>query len=167
MGITLMLGIIGTVTGVGSLAWQVVTWRISGPVVKVTVVQHVPPPLWTPSLLADLAREADLVDFEPREQSFPVTVVTAMNTGRSPITVTGIGLRTRDGQDIPAGAFREGSGKLPFRLQPGTNGSWSFLTKDVKYEGWKLGIEQLDLTAYVNLADGQIVYAKRRGIGVR
>jgi hypothetical protein len=38
----LILGIIGTVTGIAALAWEVVIWRRSGPVVTVGVTQGLP-----------------------------------------------------------------------------------------------------------------------------
>lgn len=39
---TLILGIVGTVSGMAALGWQVVTWRASGPVVEVKVTQGFP-----------------------------------------------------------------------------------------------------------------------------
>jgi len=64
---TLVIAIIGAVTGLGSLAWQVVTWGQGGPVVAVTARQSFP------------AFGAHLGD--------PHMSVTASNSGRSPVTV--------------------------------------------------------------------------------
>ena len=64
----LVLGIVGAVTGVAALAWQVITWRKSGAVVRVTATQAFPA-------------------YGGSSEQF--LNVTARNTGRSPVTVKG------------------------------------------------------------------------------
>jgi hypothetical protein len=63
----LILGIIGALTGVAALAWQVITWRQSGAVVAVTALQAFP-------------------TYGDRVGDQHVNV-SARNTGRSPVTV--------------------------------------------------------------------------------
>lgn len=38
----LILGIVGSATGIGALVWQVITWNRSGPIVSVTANQAFP-----------------------------------------------------------------------------------------------------------------------------
>ena len=66
---SLILGIIGTVTGIGALAWQVVTWTRSGPVV--TLITH-------------------------RRGRYEAEVI-ARNSGRGPVSVESLGV-TVDGR---------------------------------------------------------------------
>ncbi len=61
---SLILGIIGTVTGIGALAWQVVTWTRSGPVVTL------------------IARRRGRYEAE----------VIARNSGRGPVSVESLGV---------------------------------------------------------------------------
>ena len=61
---SLILGIIGTVTGIGALAWQVVTWSRSGPVVTL------------------IARRSGRYEAE----------VIARNSGRGPVSVESLGV---------------------------------------------------------------------------
>jgi hypothetical protein len=142
---TLVIAIIGAVTGIGSLAWQVVTFRQSGPVVTVTATQAMP------------TYGAEVGD--------PHVDVTARNTGRSPVTVTGWGLRFPDGQGMIFPNALRWSTSLPHRLEPGANASWYWPTEEVKRASAERGVRYQDLTAYVNLADGRTINAKRRGIG--
>lgn len=60
----LILGIVGTLAGVGALGWQVLTWQASGPVVTVKAVQGLP-------------------TYQDRVGD-PVTCVSSLNSGRSP-----------------------------------------------------------------------------------
>jgi len=74
------LSIIAIVMSAASLGWQVITWQKGGPVVDVTVSTSMP-------TYGD--RVGD-----------PHVTVTAMYTGRSPVTVNGWGLRCPDGQNM-------------------------------------------------------------------
>lgn len=141
---SLVLGIIGTVAGVGALAWQVITWNRSGPVVKVTANQAFP-------TYGD--RVGD-----------PLTSVTARNSGRSPVTVSSWGLRFPDGQTMFVKQPFAGSDVLPYRLEAGASGTWYIETIGVVETCKGHGIDYADLTAYVALASGQTVDAKRKGI---
>jgi len=71
---SLILGIIGTVTGIGTLAWQVVTWTRSGPVV---------------TLIASRAGRYE-------------AQVTARNSGRGPVSVESLGVTVNGQRRGPA-----------------------------------------------------------------
>jgi hypothetical protein len=144
---TLVIAIIGAVTGVGSLLWQVIMWRQSGPVVTVTATQTIP-------LYRDHAGDAHVA-------------VTARNTGRSPITVNQWGLQRPDGyvtwlpQNLPS------STPLPHRLEPGTEGNWYVATREIIQSCAEHSGNYQELTAFVGLANGKKVYAKKPGIGLK
>jgi hypothetical protein len=141
---SLILGVVGTVTGLGALAWQVVTWRRSGPVVEVSANQVFP-------AYGDHLGEQ-------------ITEVTARNSGRSPVTVSSWGLRFPDGQVMIIRQPFAGSDSLPYRLEDGASGSWYIETTAVAETCRAHGVDYADLTAYVHLANGQTVDAKRKGI---
>jgi hypothetical protein len=141
---SLIFGVVGTVTGIGALMWQVITWRRSGPVVTVTANQALP------------AHGDQLGE--------PLTSVTARNSGRAPVTVSSWGLRFPDGQTIFVRQPFAGSNQLPYRLEEGASGSWFIETGAVVETCKAHGVDYADLTAYVSLADGRSVDAKRKGI---
>ena len=140
----LILGIIGTVTGVGALAWEVITWKRSGPVVRVKVTQALP-------TYSDHVGD-------------PLTSVTATNSGRAPVTVTSWGLQLPDGQTMFVQQPFPGSDKLPYRLEQGASGTWRIETTQVAETCRAQGTGYADLRGYVNLATGETVYARRKGI---
>jgi hypothetical protein len=74
------LSIIAIVLSVTSLGWQVISWKLSGPVVKITANQALP-------------------TYGP-ELGDPHVCVTARNQGRAPVTVNGWGLRFPDEQKM-------------------------------------------------------------------
>jgi hypothetical protein len=143
---TLIIAIIGAVTGMGSLAWQVGAFRQSGPRVKVTAMQ---------ALLIGMGYADD------RHMS-----VTATNSGRAPVTVKGWGLRMPNGDAIHVTSSVPLSASLPYRLEPGSDASWYAPTAEKQEYCTQLGVRHQDITAYVNLADGSTVNAKKRGIGL-
>lgn len=142
----LILGIIGAVTGAAALAWQVITWRQSGAVVAVTACQAFP-------VSGDHAGE-QLVN------------VSARNSGRSPVTVNGWGLRVPDGEAMVSFNPVQGSSPLPLRLEPGADGNWFLPTHEVARFCAGRGVRQQDMIAFVDLADGRTIRAKERGIGM-
>jgi hypothetical protein len=141
---SLILGVVGTVTGLGALAWQVIIWQRSGPVVAVSAIQAFP-------TYGDRVGEQ-------------VTCVTARNSGRAPVTVSSWGLRFPDGQVMFVRQPFAGSDALPYRLEEGASGSWYIETVAVAEACRAHGVDYQDLTAYVNLANGQTIDAKRKGI---
>jgi hypothetical protein len=142
----LILGIIGAVTGVAALGWQVITWRRSGAVISVTAFQAFP-------TYADRMGEAHVN-------------VSARNSGRSPVTVNGWGLRLPDGRAMVVANPAPWSSALPHRLEPGADGSWYVPTVEVARFCAEHGTRQQDMIAFVNLADGRTINAKERGIGL-
>jgi hypothetical protein len=144
---TLTIAIIGAVTGVGSLAWQVVAFTQSGPRVNVTAFQ---------ALLMGGGSDAD--DWHVN--------VTAFNSGRAPVTVKGWGFRMPNGKAIHMISNLSLSASLPHRLEPGSDANWYMPTAEVQRYCTQLGVRHQDITAYVNLADASTVNAKKRGIGL-
>lgn len=142
----LILGIVGALTGVAALAWQVITWRQGGAVVTVSALQAFP-------TYADQLGE-------------PHVNVTARNSGRSPVTVNGLGLRLPDGRTMVVPSPASWSSPVPHRLEPGADGSWYMPTAEVARFCADNGIKQQDLIAFVRLADGRTISAKQRGIGL-
>jgi hypothetical protein len=140
----LILGIIGTATGIGALAWEVTTWRRSGPVVTVDVLQGLP-------TYGDHVGD-------------PVTCVTATNSGRAPVTVTAWGLETPNGQTMFVQHPFPGSDTLPYRLEEGASGTWRIETIGVAKTCEAEGVDYGDLRGYVRLGNGRTVYAQRKGI---
>lgn len=143
---TLVIAIIGAITGVAALAWQVITWRQSGPVVVVTATQAFP--TYGPGV------------------GEPHVNVTASNSGRSPVTVKGWGLRFPDGQTMVFPNPVPWSDPLPNRLEPGADASWYVPTVEVARACAQHGVRQQDMTAFVNLADGRTISVRERGIGL-
>ncbi len=141
----LVLGIVGAVTGVAALAWQVITWTKSGAVVKVT------------------ANQAFLASGGPAEQFLNVT---ARNTGRSPVTVKGWGLRFPDGRVLVFPNPAPWSSSPSHRLEQGSEGSWYAPTAEVARACAEHGVRQQDMTAFVKLEDGRTITARERGIGM-
>ena len=142
----LILGIIGAITGVAALAWQVITWRQSGAVVAVTARQAFP-------AYGDHVGE-------------PHVNVSARNSGRSPVTVNGWGLRLPDGGTMVSSNPVPWSSPVPHRLEPGADGSWFLPTHEIARFCAEHGVRQQDMIAFVNLADGRTISAKERGIGM-
>ena len=141
----LVLGIVGAVTGVAALAWQVITWIKSGAVVRVTATQ------------AFLAYGGSSEQF---------LNVTARNTGRSPVTVKGWGLQFPDGRTMVFPHPAPWSSPPSHRLEPGAEGSWYTPTAEVARSCAEYRVRQQDMTAFVNLADGRTIIARERGIGM-
>lgn len=142
----LILGIVGALTGVAALAWQVLTWRQGGAVVTVTAFQAFP-------TYGDQLGE-------------PHVNVTARNSGRSPVTVNGFGLQLPDGRTMVVSSLPSWSSPVPHRLEPGADGSWYIPTAEIARFCADNGIKQQDLIAFVRLADGRTTSAKQRGIGL-
>jgi len=142
----LILGIIGAITGVAALVWQVMTWRQSGAVIAVTAHQAFP-------TYGDHLGE-------------PHVNVSARNSGRSPVTVNGWGLLLPDGRTMVSANPAPWSTSLPYRLEPGADGSWYLPTHEIARFCAEQGVRQQDVIAFVNLADGRTINAKECGIGL-
>jgi hypothetical protein len=132
---SLILGVIGTVTGIGGLVWQLLTWRRNGPIVKVIGDSPIP----------YVGRTG-------------VAGVTAWNEGRSPVTVTSCGLQELDGEVFYPGQPLPGSDQLPFRLEQGASGRWVVNVPQHR------DTVPLRLRAYVRLANGKPIADMHRGL---
>jgi hypothetical protein len=139
--------VVAIVLSVASLTWQIVSWRRSGSVVTVRVAQFFP------------VYDQGLGDL--------YTSVTAHNSGRAPVTVTGWGLRLPSGGTIVMTRNLPWFSPLPYRLEAGAEGSWAISTDDVRASCAEHNVRYQDLRPFVKLGDGQTVTAKRRGIGLR
>jgi hypothetical protein len=95
---SLILGVVGTVTGVGALTWQVITWTRSGPVVTLTA--------------------------GPLGWSRKTMTVTAVNSGRGPVSIMRLEIRDLYGLRIRDLKLAPDSEQLPFRLEPSASVSW-------------------------------------------
>jgi len=120
------------------LAWQVVTWRRSGPIVRVAGTCR-----------TALVGKTGVVD------------VTAWNEGRGSISVVGCGLRRPASNAIIAPQPMQGSDPLPFRLEPGSIGHWQIPVPA------SMDAIPLSMQAYVDLANGKTVLDKHLGIRYR
>ncbi len=142
----IVISIVALVMSAASLTWQIASWKRSGPVVKVTANQSLP-----------------IFDHGPDDW---YVAVTARNSGRAPVTVTGWGLRFPDGQTYNMMRNLPWSAPLPHRLEAVAEGSWVISTEEVKRECAARGVRHQDLTAFVRLGNGRTVDARRRGIGL-
>jgi hypothetical protein len=141
---SLVLGIIGTAAGLGALVWQVITWQLSGPVVTVDAAQGFPA-------------------YGP-EVGDQVTIVTATNSGRAPVTVNSWGLRFPDGQKLVIPQPFPGSDALPHRLEPGSSGKWMVETIAVAETCQEHSVSYEELRAFVTLGNGRTISAREKGI---
>jgi hypothetical protein len=138
---SLILGIIGTVTGVGALAWQVIAWTRSGPVVTLTTT-------------TSRSRREDMI-------------VTAVNSGRGPVSVMRLEIRGIDISRFDLKLTKD-SEQLPFRLEPSASVSWQLdLSKFVGEETqsresareWQAAMKSpdRDMRVYAILGNGKTV----------
>lgn len=142
--LTLTLSIIGTVTGVGSLAWQVRTFRRGGHRVIVTVQAGMM-----------------LHDMYAGKSHGPFVQVTASNVGSAPVNVASWSIRYSDGtgaMQVAAGEFPP-EVPLPHRLEAGA--SVLFFMRQDRMAAESGGKDLSGARAVVILATGQRVTSKR------
>lgn len=140
--------LIAIVLSVAALGFQVRTWRQSGPIVEVTACQGLPV---TPG--------AGAGDWHLN--------VTAINKGRSPVTVNNFGLKLPDKRQMAILQRAPWSASLPHRLEPGSSAAWYIDTEAIKQSCAAEGVRHQDLTAFVTLGDGRTIDAPRAGIGLK
>ena len=141
----LIIAIFAAATGVASLAWQISTRRRGAHRIVVTA---------RPSLVL-LSNES---------ASEWQVCVTAANIGASPVTVNGWGLRMPNKRGSLIQTQRDPYGTpLPHVLDPGTSLSVFLPQKNVQTALAKHApnLKPRQLRAYVQLATGQVVCAKR------
>ena len=132
---SLVLGAIGTVTGIGALVWQVITWKHTGPVV--TVTGDVP---------------------IPYVGKTGVVRITAFNDGRSPVWIASCGLQDLNGELFFPGEPLQGSDELPYRLENGARGRWLINVPQ------SMDTLPLRMRVYVRLANDKTVADKHPGL---
>jgi hypothetical protein len=141
------LAVLAVMLSCVSLSWQIISWRRSGPRVLVNAHQSF--------LVYD------------RGVGDPMVSVTARNTGRAATTVTSWSLEFHAGGGLAMTRQLAGSSSLPHRLEPHSEATWFVETEVIKQECAQRGLHYRDLRAVVNLASGQKVKARKRGIGLK
>lgn len=115
--VTLIIGVVALVASAGSLTWQIVSWRLTGSVVKVDLMAGAfaqggvmvgPLANFTPEHFADYPRD-DLL-----------FVVRATNSGRTAISVNHWNVLLSSGFGYSLMAWGANP-DTPYRLEPGTN----------------------------------------------
>lgn len=134
---------VGAIAGVAALLWQITTWRRSAHNVKVRRTQS-----WL--TYPDGSLSPDLVCVE------------AKNIGASAVTVThwGIALAPSNDNLTVINPLR-GSATLPHRLEPGAQMSLFVLADELIRAKHERGVGFDDMRAWVGLATGKKVRAKR------
>jgi hypothetical protein len=138
---TLALAIIGTVLGVLNFLWTLRTWVKSGPQVKVTISNDFP------------VAGPDIGDLH--------VGINAANTGRAPITVTGVGIELPSKENMIVPGLPYFSATLPYRLEQGSSAAWHIPADQVWRVCKERGYSPSRLRPWVRLADGRKVYANR------
>jgi hypothetical protein len=146
MVLTLLISIAALVLSIVSLSWQIWSWTRSGPVLQVSVTHSLP--TYGPGGVGDWH-----------------TTVTAVNIGRSPVTVTSWGFETPDGGSIILTRPVNWSDPLPFRIESHASGSWHIPQDEIRSACQENGVRHQDIRAWVSSASGR-VYARKRGIRI-
>lgn len=128
-----ILSIVAIVLSVASFGWQVHTWYQSGAVVEVTALQSLPV-------------------YGPRGAGDWHVSITAINKGRSPVTVKMAGLKLPDGRQMAIMEYSPWSAGFSHRLEPGADASWYVDTDVIKRSCAGEGVRHQDMIAYVTLA---------------
>lgn len=129
---TLGIAVVGAALGMLSFAWQVATWRMSGPRVRVKTT-HAYLPYPGVGLLHGIGIEAQ-------------------NSGREAVEVRGWGLRLPDGRTAVVPAPRPGNPPTPYTLAGGHSAQWFTLLVDMAPEQ-----ANIPLSGFVNLGNGTTV----------
>jgi hypothetical protein len=144
--VSLVVAVIGALTGVVALIWQINTRTRGAHRVAVNV--------------------ANSVFVGPSSPDGVMICVEAINSGASPVKVTswGFALPNRDGTMAATIPFPH-SAPLPHVLDPGTNAEF-FMPAVQLGHGLRQrpSLKPSDLKAFVSLATGEKVFTKRRGV---
>jgi hypothetical protein len=137
-----ILAVIGAVTGVLALGWQIYsqirTWRMSGPQISVKVSNGFP-----------------VYDDRAGEHHF---FVKAVNRGGSAATVDAWGIRFPDGRDLVPMRQLPFSTQLPAVIAPHANATFNIPGEAVLDECRRQGVKARQLKAWVRLATGDEVF---------
>ncbi|GAB3081232.1 hypothetical protein [Micromonospora schwarzwaldensis] len=139
-----ILSVIAIVMSSITLTWQIISWRRTGAVVKVTAKLGFVPGL-----------DGNFV------------VIEASNSGRTAVTVTGYGLKCPDGGNLIQFDRVPLSAEIPHRLEPGAEASWLMPIENVQAVCAERGVRYQDVVAWVRLGSGGTVMARKRGVGLK
>jgi hypothetical protein len=148
---TLLIAVAGVVLGGASLAWQIVAWRKSGPVVSVFVHE-------APFFVR--ARDGEMA---PRPDLGVTLTVNAVNTGRTAARIDSWGYALENGStgakyDLTFGEIP----MLPCPLEPHQRCEFPF-TRESLIEGMTPR-KMLTARGFVQLATGKRVYAPNNSV---
>ncbi|MCC2030907.1 hypothetical protein [Microbacterium allomyrinae] len=143
--ISLVVAVIGALTGIVALVWQIITRTRGAHRVTVNVTNAV------------------LVGYGSPDGV--MLCVEAINKGASAVRVTTWGFELPDGGGMVVTNPMSQSTVLPHMLDGGTNAQF-FVPAEFVGRGLRdrPGLSPRDLRAFVKLATGETVYAKRKGI---
>lgn len=146
----LVIAVIGALTGIVSLWWQILTRRRAAHNVRVSVSSSLPVPAY-----------GEVPDWQ--------ACVSPANIGAAPVAITGWGLEMPNKRgSLVQTKFSPFSEALPHLLQPGTsiNLFWPQAEVRLAIATHAPDLKASQLRAFVHLGTGEKVYAKRAGIPV-
>jgi hypothetical protein len=143
----LVVAVVGALTGVVSLTWQIATRRRGAHNVRITV-------------------SASLLTYPDGTVSDWFACVSPANIGASPVAVTGWGLEMPGGGSLNQLRRVAGSADLPHTLEPGTSINLLMPTEGIReaLAEYAPGVPAERLRAWIRLGTGETVYAKKRGV---
>ena len=143
--ITLVIAVVGLLAAMGSLAWQIFSWRLTGSKVKV----------------------AGSHGFTVPDASIDVLIVTAANVGRTPVAVDGWGFELPNKSTLVGHMFADDlhGPRVPITLAPGHSETWRLekgrIINTLADTNFKPGVK---LRPFVSLGTGKKAYGKAMGI---
>jgi hypothetical protein len=146
----LIIAVIGALTGIASLWWQIVTRRRGAHNVRVSVSSSLPVPAY-----------GEVPDWQ--------ACISPANIGAAPVSITGWGLEMPDKRgSLVQTKFSPFSQALPHLLQPGTSINLFWPQDEVRLAIAKHApdLKASELRAFVHLGTGEKVYAKKPGVPV-
>lgn len=144
-----LLAVLGAVTGVAALAWQVFTWRRLSHRVRVTMAYSIP-----------------VYDDGPTFRDDDQICITASNAGTSAVTVTGWAIRVKGGQNGHVTRPYVHSAPVPHRLEPGSEVSFYYPVGALREYHETTGYPYRKIKAWVRLATRQQIFS-RKGVPLR
>lgn len=146
----LIIAVIGALTGIASLWWQILTRRRGAHNVRVTVTSSLPVPAY-----------GDVADWQ--------VCVSPANIGAGPVSITGWGLEMPNKRgSLVQTKYSPFSDRLPHVLQPGTSLNLFWPQGEVRQaiSTHAPDLAAANLRAFVRLGTGETVYAKKAGVPV-
>jgi hypothetical protein len=134
--VTLVIAVVGLALSVLALAWHIVSWRLTGSIVKVEVSHGLGVGGSWPRLVG----------------------IEAMNVGRTAVSITGWGFRLPDGRTLWPAAGHPGNWAgppVPITLDPGHSASWQVNAETIRTSLLDEGVPDAKLRGFVNLGTGQ------------